>query len=285
MTAREIYEAILIELNKNFGTPDLLLEDFNHFINKGIFQWVQKRYNVLDSNSQVTDDVQVLKTTESLEAPDFYDTGTASKLKYVKKGNDYIFTCPLNDSFFHMAGVILEYRLMSNYKCYTSGSLFLMPAKRITSDQEGIINKNAWLRPSYRNPYYKIETSGVSNVTAGNPPVTTPVTPGSRIWINYGPDAHIKKNANDTISGIFKLEKVHCDYVKYPTPINLTYNQLDSLADTSQVMEFKPDVCHEIIKETVKLIALNTGNPILQSYDAVNMSVPPQGGISQEAQK
>jgi hypothetical protein len=35
MTSRQIYEAILIELRKE-NAPNILLEDFNYFINRAI---------------------------------------------------------------------------------------------------------------------------------------------------------------------------------------------------------------------------------------------------------
>jgi hypothetical protein len=35
MTARQVYEAMLVELNKT-EAPSLLLEDFNYFFNKAI---------------------------------------------------------------------------------------------------------------------------------------------------------------------------------------------------------------------------------------------------------
>jgi len=35
MTAREIFDATLVELNK-VNAPSMLLEDFNYFINKAI---------------------------------------------------------------------------------------------------------------------------------------------------------------------------------------------------------------------------------------------------------
>lgn len=36
MTIREIYEGVLIEINK-VQAPNLLLEDFNYFLNKAIY--------------------------------------------------------------------------------------------------------------------------------------------------------------------------------------------------------------------------------------------------------
>jgi len=35
-TSRQLYEAVLIELNKE-NAPNLLLEDFNYFANKAIY--------------------------------------------------------------------------------------------------------------------------------------------------------------------------------------------------------------------------------------------------------
>lgn len=36
MTSRQMYEAVLIEMNK-VEAPSMLLEDFNYFINKAIY--------------------------------------------------------------------------------------------------------------------------------------------------------------------------------------------------------------------------------------------------------
>ena len=41
MTARQIYEYALIELNK-VEAPSLLLEDFNYLFNKAIYQFINK---------------------------------------------------------------------------------------------------------------------------------------------------------------------------------------------------------------------------------------------------
>ena len=62
MTARQVYEGTLIELNK-IQAPSMLLEDFNYFINKAINQYINKKYNIYDINQQSTDDLRVLKAT------------------------------------------------------------------------------------------------------------------------------------------------------------------------------------------------------------------------------
>ena len=65
MTARNLYEGVIIELNKE-NAPNLLLEDFNYFANKAINQYINKRYNIYDINQQTTDDLRVLKATALL---------------------------------------------------------------------------------------------------------------------------------------------------------------------------------------------------------------------------
>ena len=62
MSLRDIYEAVLVEIKK-VNAPNILLEDFNLFLNKAINQYVNKRYNIYDINQQVTDDLSVLKGT------------------------------------------------------------------------------------------------------------------------------------------------------------------------------------------------------------------------------
>ena len=57
MTSRQLYEALIIELNKE-QAPSLLLEEFNYFANKAVNQYINKRYSTgYDVNQQFTDDV------------------------------------------------------------------------------------------------------------------------------------------------------------------------------------------------------------------------------------
>ena len=60
MTARQVYEGTATEVNK-VQSMTLLLEDFNYFFNKAIYQYINKRYNIYDINQQTTDDIRVLK--------------------------------------------------------------------------------------------------------------------------------------------------------------------------------------------------------------------------------
>ena len=65
MTARQVFEAMLVELN-NTSSPSLLLDDYNHFINKAIDMYINKRYANYDTTQQTTDDLRVLKSTAIL---------------------------------------------------------------------------------------------------------------------------------------------------------------------------------------------------------------------------
>ena len=62
MSLRDVYEAVSVEMNKE-NAPNILLEDFNMFVNKAISQYVNKRYNIYEINQQVTDDLNSLKGT------------------------------------------------------------------------------------------------------------------------------------------------------------------------------------------------------------------------------
>ena len=77
-----------------------------------------------------------------------------------------------------------------------------------------------------------------------------------------------------------ELTNVSVDYLKVPTHLQLTQEQLDLTTDSSQEMEFPDYVCQEIINELVKLQLENSGDPRLQTNLAVNQSLvsPTQQG-------
>ena len=54
------------EMNKT-AAPSILLEDFNYLLNKAIYQYINKKYNIYDVNQQSTDDIRVLKSTAILQ--------------------------------------------------------------------------------------------------------------------------------------------------------------------------------------------------------------------------
>ena len=152
MTARQLYEAVLIELNKE-NAPNVLLEDFNYFANKAVNQYVNKRYNIYDINQQTTDDLRVLKATSILPV-------TKAISKY-STANDFGFLgatyeVELPSDYLHMLNCICIYKVNKTFKCYNAGDYWRRPATRLTADAYSQVLDNFYLRPTYRRPYYYI---------------------------------------------------------------------------------------------------------------------------------
>ena len=159
MTARQLWEATLIELNK-VQAPSLLLEDYNYFINKSIYQYINKRYNIYDINQQTTDDLRVLKGTAKL-AVSSDTTNTNADSLY---GSGYQFDLP--QDYLHMLNCICEFSVEKPFKCYDAGTAVHFKATRLTADLYGEILNNYYMRPSYKKPYYYINNINTSNELA-----------------------------------------------------------------------------------------------------------------------
>ena len=71
----------------------------------------------------------------------------------------------------------------------------------------------------------------------------------------------------------FELSKVYIDYLKVPQFVNLTQDQIDSVDDISQIVEFPDYVCQEIINELIKLLLENSSDPRIQSQPIVSQSI------------
>lgn len=151
MTARQLYEAVLIELNKE-NAPNILLEDFNYFANKAVYQYINKRYNIYDINQQTTDDIRVLKATAilSVTRENAYDD-----LSTVN-GNNAVYYAILPSDYLHLLNCICVYTVTKTFKCYNQNDTWRCAATRLTSDAYSQILDNFWNRPTYKRPYYYI---------------------------------------------------------------------------------------------------------------------------------
>ena len=132
MTSRQLYEYALIETD-NVKAPSLLLEDYVYLINKAVYQYLHKRYNVYDVNQQTTDDLRVLTSTAVLTpilATENYGDETGINSLY---GATYEVLLP-ND-YFHILNCVCQYKVKKQFKCYNAGSTVQFAAKKINGDQ------------------------------------------------------------------------------------------------------------------------------------------------------
>lgn len=203
MTARQIFEATLIELSK-MQMPALKLHEFNYLFNKAINQYINKVYNVYDINQQTTDDLRVLKSTaymkpHKIEARPYmnykgngnnsdinptYDGtspkdatyGTASS--YLSKthsqiqslnGATYEVFMPID--YLHMLNCVCIYYVAKQKDCYDAGSYIQIPATRLTADSWSQIVTDIYNRPTPMHPYYYIHNQN-TNITLPTAPIT-----------------------------------------------------------------------------------------------------------------
>lgn len=314
MTARQIYEALLIELNK-VQAPSLLLEDYNYFLNKAVYQYINKRYNIYDYNQQTTDDLAVLKSTAILTTTkkvDKYGEDSNQNSSFGDKPTSIfgaVYEAELPLDYFHILNCICSFTPKSNFKCYDKGYPIQFAAKRLTADMWGGIINNHYMRPMYKRPYYYIHNVNVINPkglnigtngggentdsegkrwnTDGKPTLTIGGQPNiERVGeIRYGnqtsPRIEIRYGTDDTL---FELGKIWIDYIKTPKTIRLTQNQIDRTEDSSQIIEFPDYVVQEIINEAVKLVMENASDQRLQTNVAVNQTIaPPQSAQPQQS--
>ncbi len=203
MTARQIFEATLIELSK-IQAPALKLYEFNYLFNKAINQYINKVYNVYDINQQATDDLRVLKSTAYLKphkyradnAPynNFKSGGTktaytgdspndnttyATASSYLSSahsqiqslnGATYEVFMPID--YLHMLNCVCIYYVAKQKDCWDAGSYIQIPATRLTADSWSQIVTDIYNRPSPMRPYYYIHNQA-SSITIPTDPVTS----------------------------------------------------------------------------------------------------------------
>lgn len=203
MTARQVFEATLIELSK-IQAPSLKLYEFNYLFNKAINQHTNKVYNVYDINQQTTDDLRVLKATTFLtprkveladrtggsqkdsaiqnikavtgnqDPPEEGYTGQASS--YLSKahrsiqslhGATYEVYMPID--YLHMLNCVCIYYVAKQKDCWDAGSYIEIPATRLTADSWSQIITDIYNRPSPMRPYYYIHNLNQQQVLPTDP--------------------------------------------------------------------------------------------------------------------
>ena len=199
MTARQVFEATLIELSK-IQAPSLKLYEFNYLFNKAINQYINKVYNVYDINQQTTDDLRVLKSTAFLTPHKVQLNGevTNSALRHVGEtaryagaASSYLSTAHssiqslhgatyevfLPIDYLHMLNCVCIYYVAKTKDCWDAGSYIEVPANRLTADSWSQIVTDIYNRPSPMRPYYYIHNMNQAQTLPTDPRTT--VTTGT----------------------------------------------------------------------------------------------------------
>ena len=285
MTLRQLYQNLLIEMNKIQAAP-MLLEDFNYFVNKSVQQYINKKYNVYEINQQSSDDLRVLQTTATLDVTD-------------SNSPNYQYEVFLPHDYLHLLNCICNFKAMKSHKCIQSGDEFQYKATRLTADLWGQIINNYYMRPTYERPYQYLNDVNLNQDVPTNPQSTdmndqqydsqnnsnfprTFTLGQTQVSLIDKPVAHRISNPTKVRLEIrcgknpdFKLQSVYIDYLKSPQLLNLTQKQLDLIEDTSQIMEFPDYVCNEIINELTHLIMENSSDQRLQTHIPISTSIAP----------
>lgn len=302
MSIRDAYENLLIELNK-VQAPPLLLKDFVYMFNKGVQQYINLRYNLFETKQQLTDDLRIL--TRSVQIPVQPESGSPltisadGSLSLNTASPSSIFggsyTCQLPADYLHILNCVCRFSSKSDdcfsneateYLDQTGGRVlsgnreFYRSASKITTNQWGEIMNNYYMRPSVERPYYYIinikdqldsvtDTDGLREQGRFERFAQNQAT---RYGNSYQPTMQIKcgKDPNYTLHSVF------IDYLRAPQYLVLDPTQLDTVQDTSQIIEFPDYVVYEIINDIVKLILENQSNPRIQTHTAVNTTIPQQ---------
>lgn len=256
MTARELLTYTMSELNKQ-ECPPLLLEDYNYFINKALFEYVRDITNFNDMTQELSDSLRVLSGTA-------YISTFSKKTTFGLDSESYIAELPAD--YLRINNCIAEIKVLKSVGCNVVNDLLYVPVKRGTADKFSGMVRNYYLKPSYKTPYYYIHKE--SNYTLNDVKDKDKLA-GSQIGNPSSVSLEIRCGSS---SGTYSLNKIAVDYLRVPRFIKITQSQIDSEADTTQIIEFPDSVCFEIIKKLTMMLLENAGDPRAGSNVAVNQT-------------
>lgn len=294
MTELDLYTNALIEQNK-LEAPPLTIEEYNYMINKAIIQYINLRYARFDINQQSSDDLRWLQRSVELDI--------AKQSKLIPPGEEANYVCVLPSDYFHILNCIVHFSGKCGQPQYVSkckpadddgmNGVFSL-CRRLTANQFPAISQNAYLKPTYKRPYFYINTSnsgGKVSVMLEEQSILDPcgseasdcITPSWQhdLDLILHPCATSDSDCNaGTLMEIrcgknkgFYPDVAYVDYLKYPNLINLTWEQVQGIEDTTNKCEFPDAVAYEIINIFVKLLFENAGDARLQSHFAINQTV------------
>lgn len=290
MTSRQLYEALLIELNKK-GTTAVLLSEFNHYANKAYYQIINKEYNQYEITQQQTDSLRVIKATAALNVTDLID--------------DAYHEVEFPDDYLHLLKCVCIYKLAKPTRsCETEDQTVQYVAKRLTADSWGLVMENYYHKPTTKRPYYYLNNVNKSIIIptnilengkgtdivrdSENPdgsndfPRTiklgnrgTVSTVDRKAGIRYGNASKVRCEIYCGTDNKYELSSVKIDYLKTPQTINLTQRELDLVDDESQILELPDYMCNELLNELVSLMMEKVVDPRLQTHSAITQSIAP----------
>jgi len=256
MTVKQAFNYILTELNK-VKAPSLLLDDFVYFWNKATLQYVNLEYNSYNTNQQKSDNLSSLMQTYVATGNDILPIGADYNNSAAYVGTSVI---NLSVNYNHLLNCIIEFAPITPNVCPSNGNL-VYGAKRLTEDMYPTAIRNYYFKPSVKNPYYFIHTVDKPTFNVGSRN-TSPISTGYRMEIRFGQD-----------STLYTIENIFIDYVRVPTFVKLSQDDLDDIIDNSDILEFSDYVCQEIINRCVFLILENQSNPRMNSNLPVNQTI------------
>ena len=160
MTILQLYEAVLIELNK-VKAPSLSLTDFIYFVNKAVQQYQNSIYNMYEVNQQKVDDLRVVRGSVKLNlTPVTEEPGVSDVYGGTLFENVYYTYLP--EDYYHILNCIVGFKVPNKSKCNETYSLMYQGARRLSSDSNPQVINNYYFRPSYKNPYYYINNVNVA---------------------------------------------------------------------------------------------------------------------------
>lgn len=291
MSLRELYEACLIELQKE-SAASMLLEDFNHFANKAVQQYINKRYNIYDTSQQVTDDLRALNTTAILTPIQITEN---DNIQYLNINMEGTFVVEIPEDYWHILNCVCYYTPNNGKRCKAKDSIKRAKATKLTADMVNEVMDNYWNKPSISKPYYYLHHINrvVSKPTDA---VASAIGSIQNTGIDGAPTLgkrNADKNAQERYGNASKvlleircgrdsgLQKVMIDYLKTPQHLKLIPEQLDSVQDTSQILEFPDYVCQEILNELVHIVMENNSDQRIQTHPVVSQSIVAQQQANQ----
>lgn len=194
MTTLQLYEAILIELNK-VKAPALSLSDLVYFVNKATQSYINSIYNVYEINQQKVDDLRVIRGSVKLPLePVTNEDGV--KAVYEDTLFENVYYTYLPDDYYHILNCIVGFEVPTKTKCTEQTSLIYQGARRLSSDANPSVINNYYFKPSYKNPYYYINNV---NIDAEHTKIQQIQVTAPTFLI----DSTVIKNCNYTQSWVF----------------------------------------------------------------------------------